>query len=481
MTGINTGRARRTALLLLWAALALCAIMAIVSFTDDSSADGGDCGTNVHWTYDAGTLTITGTGAMTDWTSADAVPWNAHRGDITNISMANGIATVGSYAFKQCQMTSFVIPDSVTTLGKDCFVGCDKMSALTIGSGVTNFSAEMMRGCTGMYDVYLTGDNYAFEGYSSVVYTTDKKTALYYPAGINIDDIYLADGVERISSYAFMNSRCLVIHLTDSIKVFEDRAFYNSGLHQSVFYFGPNVEYVGSDQWGDNLPDCIYFHLDFKGTVKSDFLNSDKGFYEADGTTKCKDIPKDLLGKQFGASGDAPYIVEFAALSIRYVFPDGSQAADRYYELMGEGLEYTIGSPGIGGYTPDIKEVSGTSHRDLRDITVTYSNKQYEVVYYYNGDEVMRSMEYYGYTVDVKPYDEGHVPVSGWHTVDVEVVDGKFVMPDMGVYFSNIPIGEGGIEKNEGKDDSQKPMEIGLAIAVIAIAATMVLLTLRRH
>ena len=153
MTGINTGRARRTALLLLWAALALCAIMAIVSFTDDSSADGGDCGTNVHWTYDAGTLTITGTGAMTDWTSADAVPWNAHRGDITNISMANGIATVGSYAFKQCQMTSFVIPDSVTTLGKDCFVGCDKMSALTIGSGVTNFSAEMMRGCTGMYDV----------------------------------------------------------------------------------------------------------------------------------------------------------------------------------------------------------------------------------------------------------------------------------------------------------------------------------------
>ena len=137
--------------------------------------------------------------------------------------------------------------------------------------------------------------------------------------------------------------------------------------------------------------------------------------------------------------------------------------------------------PDVDGYTPDIPMVSGTSDSTVRDITVTYSNKQFEVVYYYNGDEVMRSMEYFGYTVEVKPYEKGHVSVNDWHTINVKVEDGKFVMPDMGVYFSNIPIGEVGIEKNEGKDDSQKPMEIGLAIAVIAIAATMVLLTLRRH
>ncbi|MBQ3735433.1 MAG: hypothetical protein II855_00720, partial [Candidatus Methanomethylophilaceae archaeon] len=75
---------------------------------------------------------------------------------------------------------------------------------------------------------------------------------------------------------------------------------------------------------------------------------------------------------------------------------------------------------------------------------------------------------------------KGHVGVNDWYTVDVDVTDGQFVMPDMGVYFSNIPIGPDGIKKNS-QDETLKPMEIGIAAAVIAVAALMLLLTLRRH
>ena len=94
MTGINTGRTRWTAFVLIGAALAVCAAIAVFAFADDSSAESGDCGTNAHWNYDAGTLSITGTGAMTDWTSADAVPWNAHRADVTAVSVADGITSI---------------------------------------------------------------------------------------------------------------------------------------------------------------------------------------------------------------------------------------------------------------------------------------------------------------------------------------------------------------------------------------------------
>ena len=478
MTGIEAGKRCGTAFIFLGAALAICMILLMFAGTEDSYAEEGECGANLHWSYQDGTLTIIGTGPMDEWNSEDAVPWNAHRGDITAISVGNQVTTIGNYAFKQCQMTEFVIPDSVTALGKSCFAECDQMTHFTIGSGVTNFSAEMMLGCTAMRIVVINGDHYAkHESYDAGVYSPDLKTLLYYPAGIDVDDIFLYEGVERVTTYSLANSKGFELQDYGTVKVFEDRTFFNSRL--SKIEFGPNVEYVGSELFGDDTPN-LTFHLDFKGTLKNDFTA--KEFYNDDGS-KCTDIPKDLLGKSFAIDYymDNQYSVWWAALSIKYLFPDGSEAAPRYYDMMGSGVQYEIGSPDVDGYTPDIPMVSGTSDSTVRDITVTYSNKQFEVVYYYNGDEVMRSMEYFGYTVEVKPYEKGHVSVNDWHTINVKVEDGKFVMPDMGVYFSNIPIGEVGIEKNEGKDDSQKPMEIGLAIAVIAIAATMVLLTLRRH
>ncbi len=476
MTGINTGRTRWTAFLLIGAALALCAVMAVLAFSDDSSADGGDCGADAHWNYDAGTLTITGTGAMTDWTSAEAVPWNAHRAEITNVSVANGITTIGGYAFTQCQMTNFVIPDSVTTLGKDCFAGCDKMTSLTIGSGVSNFSAQMMYGCTKMQDLSVSGSHYALGQYQTILYTADKKTVLYFPADLHYTYATVEDGAETIKSYAFADSQALVIELPKSIKFLEDRAFYNTASHQTDIVIGPDMEYVGSELFGSSHASQIAVHLDFKGTLKADFTNYK--FYDHDGT-ECKYLPGDLKGKWFNFYDDR-YQADYTALSIKYQYADGKQAQPRIYEPMGDGVSYSYGTPSIDGYVPNIDEVSGTSNYTVVDVTVVYSNQQYEVVYYFNGDEVMRSMEYFGYTVDVKPYEKGHVGVNDWHTVDVDVTDGQFVMPDMGVYFSNVPIGPDGIKKT-ADDKSLEVPAVGLTLAVIAVAALMLLMTLRRH
>ncbi len=477
MTGIEAGKRCGTAFIFLGAALAICMILLMFAGTEDSYAEEGECGANLHWSYQDGTLTIIGTGPMDEWNSEDAVPWNVHRGDITAISVGNQVTTIGNYAFKQCQMTGFVIPDSVTALGKSCFAECDQMTHFTIGSGVTNFSAEMMLGCTAMRIVVINGDHYAkHESYDAGVYSPDLKTLLYYPAGIDVDDIFLYEGVERVTTYSLANSKGFELQDYGTVKVFEDRTFFNSRLNK--IEFGPNVEYVGSELFGEGEPD-LTFHLDFKGTLKSDFTS--KEFYNYD-DTKCTDIPKDLLGNKFSIDYDVgnQYSVIWAALSIKYLFTDGSEAAPRYYEMMGGGVQYEIGSPDVEGYTPDIPVVSGKSDGTVRDVTVTYSNKQFEVVYNYNGKEVMKSMEYFGHTVEVKPYEKGHVSVDDWHTINVKVENGKFVMPEQNVYFTNLPIGADGIMPSE-REEAPESMEIGLAAAVIVIAAAMLLLTLRRH
>ena len=49
-------------------------ILALVAGAGTVFAQSGTCGTNLTWTLSSGTLTISGTGEMTDWASASDVP-----------------------------------------------------------------------------------------------------------------------------------------------------------------------------------------------------------------------------------------------------------------------------------------------------------------------------------------------------------------------------------------------------------------------
>ncbi len=470
MTGTYS---RRAPFIIVPAAIAVLAVVLVLGISDGSSADSGTCGDSLNWEFATDTLTVTGTGAMAEWSSAEEVPWNSHRAEIEHVSLPDGLTTIGNYAFSQCQMTEFVIPDNVTTMGTDCLNGCDKLTDLTIGAKVDNFSAAMMRGSTEVKNVQLTGANYYAYEYYDVVFSPDQKTLIYCPPKGTYYEYHIPDATERIRSYAFMDCATLLIKFDGHPTVFEDRAFYNANVNQSSFPFGADTEYIGSELWGDNHPAAVYFHLDFKGTLKSDFTQAE--FCNADGSA-CSKTRADLNGKQF--DWFEGYTVAYAVLSIRYQLADGTEVAPRVYELMGEGLQYSYGSPGVGGYTPNITNVSGTSDRTVRDVIVVYSNEQHDVVYYYNGDEVMRSTEYYGYTVEVKAYGD-KVPANKWYTVSVDVTDGKFVMPDNDVYFSNVPIGPDGIEHVEDREELT-PVAIGLAVAVAVIAVGL-LFTMRRH
>lgn len=122
----------------------------------------GSCGTNLSWEFNpaTGALTITGSGAMTDWASASSRPWHSYQSDITSLSLPEGLTYIGRSAFQECQMTSVelpnsleeigraafcacgltsvTIPDNVHTIGWSAFASCQNLSTITIGSGVTS-------------------------------------------------------------------------------------------------------------------------------------------------------------------------------------------------------------------------------------------------------------------------------------------------------------------------------------------------------
>lgn len=68
----------------------------------------GSCGENLTWSFENETLTISGTGAMTNYTADSPAPWFPHSGSIQKVVLASGITKIGTSAFASCDQLSLV-------------------------------------------------------------------------------------------------------------------------------------------------------------------------------------------------------------------------------------------------------------------------------------------------------------------------------------------------------------------------------------
>ena len=151
----------------------------------DNIYDSGSCGENVTWTLTAdGTLTISGTGAMTDYTYDSRSPWYSCRTYIKRVVIQQGVRAIGDHAFWDCSgLTSVTIPEGVTSIGGDAFSGCAALTSVEIPNGVTAIGGSTFSNCIRLAKVTIP---------KSV--TSIGKNAFYYCE--SIADVYY-DGTEE--------------------------------------------------------------------------------------------------------------------------------------------------------------------------------------------------------------------------------------------------------------------------------------------
>ena len=115
----------------------------------------GTCGYNLQWAYDTDTkaLTITGSGDMY-WSGE--CPWEQVAGEITSVSLPDGLTRIGEGAFHSCSsLTSITIPNSVTSIGESTFHSCSSLTSITIPNSVTSIGGWAFHSCSSLTSVTI--------------------------------------------------------------------------------------------------------------------------------------------------------------------------------------------------------------------------------------------------------------------------------------------------------------------------------------
>ncbi len=181
------------------ASLFLAALLIAVASAAPAFAQSGTCGNNLTWSLSDGTLTIDGSGAMTNysWTSSSRAPWYNYRSQITTVVLPADITTIGNYAFYECSsLTELDLSEytNLTSIGEMAFYHCTGLTSIDLS------------GCTALTSI----GNYAFAGCSSLtsvdLSTCSSLTSIEYCAFRNNSSIMSIDLPESLTSLGTMRS-----------------------------------------------------------------------------------------------------------------------------------------------------------------------------------------------------------------------------------------------------------------------------------
>ena len=236
-------KALRTWLLALFLMGCVLATPALAADTVASGTCGAE-GSNLTWALDSeGVLTISGTGAMADFTAA---PWYSNEDSIKTVAIGSGVTNIGASAFYDCRkLTSVSISDSVTSIGNSAFGNCSSLTGIIIPNGVTKIGGSAFRNCS------------------------------------SLTSVTIPNGLTNVSDRVFYGCSSLSsITIPDSVVSIEEFAFYNCSSLSSLT-LGHGVTSIGRQTFSDckNLADVYFTDMDAWCRIAFEDSYATPGYY----------------------------------------------------------------------------------------------------------------------------------------------------------------------------------------------------------
>ena len=213
----------------------------------------------------AGTLTISGQGAMPDFGSTGDQPWSANSDKIRKVVIENGVTSVGSCAFWNCGVLSaeistsvtaignsafrgsgiisVTIPSSVKTIGDSAFRECENLSSVTVCEGVETIEQNAFRSCTKLASIALPS-TIGEVGAAAFIQCQNMSSATFAPGSRQVklgDDLFaecfylvrvtLPVNIDRISDRMFKSCLMLAgVEIPQGAESIGESAFASSGV-----------------------------------------------------------------------------------------------------------------------------------------------------------------------------------------------------------------------------------------------------------
>lgn len=229
-------------------------------------AQRGSCGTGVSWTLSEGTLTISGTGEMSD---DGNLSYSIYKDNVTNVvieegvshvgryafqnftnlqslSLAEGVVSIGQYAFNNCQgLEEVIFPSTTRQIYQNAFSGTG-LKTVTIPEGVEEIEGGIFSDCPNLTVLNWNARNCDL---GWCVLWNHRK----FPQSGYVKEVHFGENVERIPGNILASCDSLVTVTTcGSVSKVGEEAFDGT-------------------QWYDNQPDGLLYIdnalYDYKGQM----------------------------------------------------------------------------------------------------------------------------------------------------------------------------------------------------------------------
>ena len=252
--------------------LLLCVLVGCFLPVKTEAATSGSCGSGVYWEYNDGTLTISGSGPMYNYSSG-AMPWYSYRNSIFHVEIQPGVTSIGDCAFYEMGailtvsipdtvtsigyaafcwaegLTAVDIPGSVKTIGENAFWCCLDLAEVIFHEGLQTIQQEAFTGCRLITELNLP-ESLRSIGYWAFGDCTDL-VRVNIPSGVthledsvfsgctSLKTAILTEGLTSIGNSSF--AYCFALeHITipGSVQTIGDTAFYQCGVLGTVTFTG---------------------------------------------------------------------------------------------------------------------------------------------------------------------------------------------------------------------------------------------------
>ena len=165
----------------------------------------------------------------------------------------NSITTIGVAAMTHLNVTTFTIPNSVTTIEDGAFSGCTELTSVYIGTGLEHIGENIFNECNQLKTVEINSNALVSKNY-----TTEEINVSGLFWGSSVEELVLGENVTSVGERAFVRSNFKSLKMSDNLTTIGDYAFWECPKLTSI-EFSNNLEHIG--QWAftscQELPSII--------------------------------------------------------------------------------------------------------------------------------------------------------------------------------------------------------------------------------